>query len=51
MTPQSHEFDYVTISKPIHKRKTVLDEAIEDVKAGHVTHYDSVEVFYKDVES
>ncbi len=43
------KFDSVTISKPTRKRKTGLDEAIEDVKAGRVTHYNSVEDFFKEM--
>ncbi len=31
------------------KRKTGLDEALEDVKAGRVYHYDSVEDFFKEM--
>lgn len=37
------KFDSVTISKSTRKRKTGLDEAIEDVKAGRVYHAESVE--------
>lgn len=40
------KFDSVTISKPGRRRKTGLDEALEDVQAGHVTRYSSVEVFF-----
>ena len=43
------KFDSVTVSKPTRKRKTGLDEAIEDVKAGRVSHYDSVEDFFKEM--
>lgn len=43
------KFDSVTISKPQRQRKTGLDEAIEDVKSGRVTHYDSVEDFFKEM--
>lgn len=43
------KFDSVTISKPARKRKTGLDEALEDVAAGRVTHYDSVEDFFKEM--
>lgn len=43
------KFDSVTVSKPTHKRKTGLDEALEDVKAGRVSHYDSVEDFFKEM--
>lgn len=41
------KFDSVTISKPSRKRKTGLDEALEDVAAGRVTHYDSVDEMFK----
>ncbi len=41
------KFESVTISKPSRKRKTGLDEALEDVAAGRVYHYDSVEDFFK----
>lgn len=43
------KFDSVTISKPVRRRKTGLDEALEDVKAGRVTHYSSVEDFFKEM--
>ena len=33
------------------KRKTGLDEALEDVKAGRVTRYESVEDFFKEMEA
>ena len=40
------KFEGVTLKK---KRKTGLDEALEDVKAGRVTHYDNVEDFFKEM--
>lgn len=43
------KFDSVTISKPSRKRKTGIDEALEDVQAGRVTRYDSVEDFFKEM--
>lgn len=43
------KFDSVTISKSVNRRKTGLDEAIEDVKAGRVTRYSSVEDFFKEM--
>ena len=43
------KFDSVTISKPSRKRKTGLDEALEDVAAGRVTRYDSVEDFFQEM--
>lgn len=44
------KFDSVTISKPTRKRKTGLDEALEDVAAGRVTRCESVEDFFKEME-
>lgn len=38
------------ISKPACNRKTGLDKALEDVKAGRVTHCESVEDFFKEME-
>lgn len=43
------KFDSVTVSKVARKRKTGLDEALEDVKAGRVCHYDSVDDFFKEM--
>lgn len=43
------KFDSVTISRPSRKRKTGLEEALDDVCAGRVTHYDSVEDFFKEM--
>ena len=43
------KFDSVTISKPPRRRKTGIDEALEDVKAGRVYHCDSVEDFLKEM--
>ena len=43
------KFDSVTISKPARRRKTGIDEALEDVKAGRVYHCDSVEDFLKEM--
>ena len=43
------KFDSVTISKPQRKRKTGIDEALEDVAAGRVTRYDSVDDFFKEM--
>ena len=43
------KFDSVTISKPTRRRKTGIDEALEDVKAGRVYHCDSVEDFFKEM--
>ena len=41
------KFDSVTISKTTRKRKTGLDEALEDVAAGRVTRYDSVDDMFQ----
>lgn len=43
------KFDGVTLKKTTCKRKTGLDEALEDVAAGRVFHYDSVEDFFKEM--
>ena len=45
------KFDSVTISKPARKRRTGLDEAIEDVKAGRVYHAESVEDLFNQLDS
>ena len=45
------KFDSVTISKPTRKRKTGLDEALEDVKAGRVYHAESVEDLFNQLDS
>lgn len=44
------KFDSVTISKPVRKRKTGLDEALEDVAAGRVYHATSVEDLFNQLE-
>lgn len=41
------KFDSVTISKTERKRKTGLDEALEDVAAGRVTTYNSVDEMFE----
>ena len=38
-------------TRPTRKRKTGLDEALKDVKAGRVTRYNSVEDFFKEMEN
>ncbi|MCM1519817.1 MAG: hypothetical protein NC098_03440 [Lachnoclostridium sp.] len=43
------KFDSVTISKPKKSRKTGLDEALEDVAAGRVSRYDSVDDFFREM--
>lgn len=45
------KFDSVTISKPSRKRKTGLDEALEDVAAGRVYHAKNVEDLFQQLES
>ena len=45
------KFDSVTISKPARKRKTGLDEALEDVKTGRVYHAESVEDLFNQLDS
>ncbi|MDE6304023.1 MAG: hypothetical protein K2M01_04285 [Paramuribaculum sp.] len=37
------KFDSVTISKPVSKKKTGIDKALEDVKSGRVYHADNVD--------
>ncbi|MDE5593958.1 MAG: response regulator [Muribaculaceae bacterium] len=39
--------DGVSIAKPAKKRKTGLDEAYEDVRAGRITHYENAEALFK----
>jgi len=41
------KFDGVTLKNTACKRKTGLDEALEDVAAGRVTSYDSVDDMFK----
>lgn len=43
------KFNSVTISRQPRKRKTGLDEALEDVRAGRVTRYASVDDFFKEM--
>lgn len=45
------KFDSVTISKPVHKRKTGLDKALEDVAAARVYHAASVDDLFDQLES
>ncbi len=45
------KFDSVTISRPPRKRKTGLDEAIEDVKAGRVFHAKDVDDLFRQLNS
>ena len=37
----------VSIAKPEKKRKTGLDEAYDDVRAGRITHYENAEAMFK----
>lgn len=41
------KFDSVTISKPTRKKKTRLEEAWDDVAAGRVTEYESVDQMFQ----
>ena len=43
------KFDGITLQKNTGKRKTGLDEALDDVKAGRVSKYDSVDDFFKEM--
>ncbi|MDE6795359.1 MAG: hypothetical protein K2J63_08680 [Muribaculaceae bacterium] len=45
------KFDSVTISKPVRRRKTGLDEALEDVKAGRVYHAESVDDLFNQLNN
>lgn len=45
------KFDSVTIAKPKRTRKTGLDEALDDVKAGRVYHADNVEDLFNQLEN
>ena len=36
----------VSLAKPVRKKKTGLEEALEDVEAGRITHYSTKEDFY-----
>lgn len=45
------KFDSVTISKTTTKRKTGLDEALEDVAAGRVYHANSVDDLFLQLDT
>lgn len=45
------KFDSVTISKPSRKRKTGLDEALEDVAAGRVYHAKDVDDLFSQLNN
>lgn len=45
------KFDSVTISKPTRKRKTGLDEALEDVAAGRVFHAENVDDLFAQLDN
>ncbi len=45
------KFDSVTIVKPKRTRKTGLDEALDDVKAGRVYHAKNVEDLFNQLEN
>lgn len=40
----------ISIAKPQRKRKTGIEQAYEDVRAGRVTHYDSAAELFKAFE-
>lgn len=37
----------VSVAKPARKKKSGIEEAYEDIKAGRVYHYDSVDEMFK----
>ena len=39
----------VSIAKPVRKKKSGLDEALEDIKAGRVKRFESMEELFKDL--
>ncbi len=43
------KFDGVTLTRKVAKRKTGIEEALDDVAAGRVSHYDSVDDFFKEM--
>lgn len=45
------KFNSVTISRQTRKRKTGLDEALDDVKAGRVFHAESVDDLFNQLNS
>ncbi len=45
------KFDSVTISHPTRKKKTGLDEALEDVKSGRVYHAENVDDLFRQLNS
>jgi len=45
------KFDGVTLKKTVCKRKTGLDEALEDVAAGRVFHAESVDDLFRQLNS
>lgn len=45
------KFDSVTISTPTSQRKTGLDEALEDVKAGRVYHAENIDDLFDQLNS
>lgn len=44
------KFEGVTLKKTVTKRKTGLDEALEDVAAGRVFHAESVDDLFNQLE-
>ncbi len=45
------KFDSVTISRTVRKRKTGLDEALDDVKSGRTYHAESVEDLFRQLNN
>ena len=45
------KFNSVTISRPARERKTGLDEALDDVAAGRVTTYNSVDEMFNQLDN
>ncbi len=41
----------ISIAKPAKKRKTGLDKALEEVRAGEIIHYDSVDDLINHINS
>lgn len=41
--------DGISIAKPVKKHKCGLDEALEDVKAGRIKRFESVDELFKDL--
>ena len=39
----------VSIAKPVRKKKSGLEKALEDIEAGKIKHYESSEALFKDL--